>query len=80
MDVSIAEAKASFATLVRKAEAGEAVTLTRHGKAVARIVAVPSVADVPLLGGLKGQITLAPDFDDLPDGFATAFTAPIAPE
>lgn len=80
MDVSIADAKASFAALVRKAEAGEAVTLTRHGKAVARIVAVPSAVDVPLLGGLKGQIKLAPDFDDLPDDFVAAFAAPIAPE
>lgn len=80
MHVTTVEAKAQFAALIRKAEAGEAVTVTRHGKAVAQIVPVAMAADVPLIGGLKGQITLAPDFNDLPDGFAAAMVAPIAPQ
>jgi prevent-host-death family protein len=39
MQIAMAEAKARFAELIRRAEAGEAVTLTRHGRPVARIVA-----------------------------------------
>ena len=37
--VSVSEAKAQLTDLVRRAEAGDEVVLTRHGKAVARISA-----------------------------------------
>lgn len=37
MNVSIKEAKNRLSELVRRAEEGEAVILTRHGKAVAQI-------------------------------------------
>jgi prevent-host-death family protein len=44
MEVSITEAKGRLAELVRRAEAGDEVVLTRHGKATVRLVAVaPSV-------------------------------------
>ncbi len=36
--VSVSEAKATLTDLVKRAEAGERVTLTRHGKAVVRLV------------------------------------------
>jgi prevent-host-death family protein len=39
------EAKTKLAELLDKVEAGESVTITRHGKAVARLVAVKSDAD-----------------------------------
>lgn len=48
MEVSVSEAKAQLTELVDRAEAGEEVVLTRHGRAVVRIVpltARPSVAD-----------------------------------
>jgi prevent-host-death family protein len=38
MHMSITEAKAHLTELVRRAEAGEEIVLTRHGKAVARLV------------------------------------------
>jgi prevent-host-death family protein len=40
MDVSITEAKARLPELVRRAEAGDEVVLTRHGQATVRLVAV----------------------------------------
>lgn len=40
MHVPLSDAKARLTDLVRKAEAGEDVVLTRHGAAVARIVPV----------------------------------------
>jgi prevent-host-death family protein len=40
MEVPISEAKARLADLVRRAEAGDDVILTRHGQAVARIASV----------------------------------------
>jgi prevent-host-death family protein len=40
MNVPITEAKAQLTELVRRAEAGEEVVLTRHGRPVARLSAV----------------------------------------
>ena len=38
MQISVSDAKGQLTDLVRRAEAGDEVVLTRHGKAVARIV------------------------------------------
>lgn len=44
MQISITEAKGHLTELVRRAEAGDEVVLTRHGKAVVRLVpVVPAV-------------------------------------
>ncbi len=40
MQLAITEAKARLTDLVRRAEAGEEVVLTRHGHAVVRLVAM----------------------------------------
>ena len=40
MQVPVSEAKAHLTELVRRAESGEEVILTRHGRAVARLTAV----------------------------------------
>ncbi|MCF8128944.1 MAG: type II toxin-antitoxin system prevent-host-death family antitoxin, partial [Deltaproteobacteria bacterium] len=37
-NMSVAEAKATFSECIRKAEAGNAVLITRHGKLVAALV------------------------------------------
>ena len=47
MEISVSDAKARITDLVRRAEAGEEVLLTRFGKAVAKLVPVaprPSAA------------------------------------
>ncbi|WP_083507949.1 type II toxin-antitoxin system Phd/YefM family antitoxin [Aureimonas frigidaquae] len=52
MRVSITKARAQLAELVRRAEAGEDVVLTRHGHAAVRLVpvhTVPSVKDCRVL-------------------------------
>jgi len=79
MQVAIAEGKAQFAELVRKAEAGEKIIITRHGRVVAELVGAGPTVSQPLIGALKGQIKMAPDFDALPDGFEAAMDAPIDP-
>lgn len=40
MQLAITDAKARLTDLVRRAEAGEEIVLTRHGHAVARLVAM----------------------------------------
>lgn len=45
MEISVTEAKAQLTDLVRRAEAGDEVILTRHGHAAVRLVPVRPVAD-----------------------------------
>ncbi len=45
MRISVTEAKGQLTELVRRAEAGDDVVLTRHGKAAVRLVPVRSVPD-----------------------------------
>lgn len=64
--VSVAEAKARFSELLNRAQAGERLVVTRHGKAVAEIG--PPEPDPPrrkLRGAMKGELWIAPDFDEL---------------
>ncbi|MEL7305648.1 MAG: type II toxin-antitoxin system prevent-host-death family antitoxin [Myxococcota bacterium] len=61
MRIAIAEAKAQFAELVRRAEAGEAIELTRYGRPVARIVAAERPVGRALLGAMEGAFTLPDD-------------------
>ena len=63
MQVTISEAKAHFAELLKAAEAGETVIVTRHGKPVARIEGIQERETLPRIGALKGQIWTADDFD-----------------
>ncbi len=45
MRVSVTEAKGQLTKLVRRAEAGDEVILTRHGHAVVRLAPVKAVPD-----------------------------------
>lgn len=50
------EAKTKLAELLKKVEAGESVTITRHGKAVAQLVAVRSDDEQVRLQALIDEI------------------------
>ncbi len=67
MNVSVAEAKAKLSELLKLAEAGEEITVTRHGKPVATIAAAqkPKAERKSLIGAMKGQIWISDDFDEL---------------
>jgi prevent-host-death family protein len=45
MQISVTEAKGQLTELVRRAEAGDEVILTRHGQATVRLVAVKPLPD-----------------------------------
>lgn len=70
MEVSVSDAKAQLTDLVRRAEAGEEIVLTRHGRAVATLEPIaksrPSLEMRrqllrPFLGIAKTDRTLWPD-------------------
>lgn len=68
------EAKTRLSQLVERAEAGEDIVIARHGKPVARIVAVaPTSSMSAVRGALKGHVEMAEDFDELPADVREAF-------
>lgn len=65
-NVSIAEAKAHLSVCVRQAEQGESILITRHGKAVAALVAATQLAQLERLrraGPQRGLASLAGGWD-----------------
>lgn len=52
MKISVSEAKGQLTDLVRRAEAGEEVVLTRHGQAAARLVAVRTLVGTKARRGI----------------------------
>ena len=46
MQISVTEAKGQLTDLVRRAEAGDEVILTRHGQAAVRLVPIKALPDL----------------------------------
>jgi prevent-host-death family protein len=65
---NVAEAKAQFSTLVRKALQGEDVVIARDNKPLVRLVPVGVPARKP--GSAKGRVTIAADFEAPLDDFS----------
>jgi prevent-host-death family protein len=67
--VNIAQAKARLSELVEKADSGEEIVIARDHQPVAKLVPVRGRAQrTP--GSAKGQVSIAPDFDETPSDFA----------
>lgn len=72
--IGMHEAKTKLSQLVERAEAGEEIIIARHGRPAARLVAISHASSMASIrGSLRGQITIADDFDELPDEFTDAF-------
>lgn len=66
---NVAEAKAHFSSLVRRAAGGEEIVIARDGKPLVKLV---SLSERPLArtpGSARGKIRMAPDFDQTPGDF-----------
>lgn len=59
MDISVTNAKAQLSELMRRAESGHEVVLTRHGKPAARIVPVADPPDESVRRALIASIQAA---------------------
>ena len=74
MQVNIHDAKTQLSKLIARVEAGEDVVIARSGVPVVRLT---RLADEPrprrVLGMLKGQIWIAPDFDETSDEIMALF-------
>lgn len=67
-EVSVREFRENLSRYLKKAREGERFVVTSHGEAVAEFgpPAVASSSPRPF-GLLRGQIRMAPDFDDTPE-------------
>jgi prevent-host-death family protein len=65
MQVSTAEAKNRLTELLRVAESGEQIAITRHGRAVAQLGPAPAEPRREVrFDGMKSRIKLLPGWDD----------------
>ncbi len=69
-EVNIHEAKTHLSRLIQQVLNGEEVIITRNHRPVAKLVPLPGVRPQRRLGGAKGKIEMAPDFDQTPEDFA----------
>jgi prevent-host-death family protein len=67
MNVSITEAKNRLPELIRAAEGGEQIVITRHGKPVAQIGPPPAARRKVRLGAMKDRIQFRPGWDEAID-------------
>jgi len=70
---NVSEAKAQLSALIEKVIAGEEVIIGKAGKPVARLIRYERSKQARQPGALKGKITIADDFDVLPQDIAKAF-------
>ncbi len=70
---SITEAKAHLSALVERAAHGEEIIIGKAGKPVAVLAPYEQAKHARKPGRLRKKITIADDFDELPDEIAKAF-------
>jgi prevent-host-death family protein len=73
MEINIHEAKTHFSKLLQRVAEGEEITIARAGVPVARLVPVKSLNKARPLGMDRGKISIADDFDSLPDDLLKEF-------
>jgi len=71
--VNVHEAKTHLSRLLERVERGEEIVIGKAGKPVARLVPYRSQRGPRTPGGWEGRVTVAEDFDELPEELAAAF-------
>jgi prevent-host-death family protein len=72
-EIGMHEAKTQLSKLVERAQAGEEIVITRRGEPAARLVPERRGGGfASLAGNWRGRVTLAEDFDELPEDLAEA--------
>ena len=73
-EVNVYEAKTHLSRLLDRAQGGEEIVITRHGRPVARLGPIRDRPPARKLGALRGRIRMSNDFDaPLPDEILEAF-------
>ncbi len=72
MKVNTHEAKTNLSRLLDRVADGEEVIIARSGKPIAKLVPYRE-REPRKLGGWRGQVTIEPNFDDLPEDLTKLF-------
>jgi prevent-host-death family protein len=67
------EAETHLSRLLERVERGAEFVITRAGRPVARLVPYHTQRGPRTPGGWEGRVTIAEDFESLPDEVSTAF-------
>jgi prevent-host-death family protein len=70
LQLNVAEAKARFSEIVRKAMSGEEVVIAKDNRPVLKLVPLHGSRGERRPGSARGQVWTAPDFDETPDDFS----------
>ena len=74
MEISVTEAKKNFSRLVRRAQAGEEITITKRGIPIARLIPAQDSGFRRKLGMEAHRLKISDDFDaPLPDEVLAGF-------
>ena len=68
--VNVAEAKARFSALMKRALSGEDVVIAKDNKPLLKLVPIDPPATRRRPGSAKGKVWIASDFDEIPKDFA----------
>lgn len=81
VQVNVYEAKSKLSALLSRVEAGEDVVIARHGRPVARLVAVADRPARRTPGAWRNRVWIAEDFDE-PDeqSLREWYEGPVEPE
>lgn len=71
--VPVNEAKTQLSRLIERVLAGEEIVIRRGSEPVAKLVPYEPPTQGRQLGRLRGQIWIAPDFDETPQEIIDAF-------
>jgi prevent-host-death family protein len=66
---NVAEAKTHFSALIQRALMGEEVIIARDNKPVLRLVPLKEARQPRQPGSARGEVWLAADFEETPEGF-----------
>lgn len=75
-EVGMHEAKTKLSQLVRRAERGEEIVITRNGRPAVKLAPIAATASLAAVrGAWRGQVDIGEDFDELPDDIAESLGA-----
>ena len=71
--VNIHEAKTHLSRLLERVSAGEEIVIAKAGRPVAKLIPYLESEEPRKMGGWKGRVWIADDFDELPPDLLAAF-------
>ncbi|MFI8370465.1 type II toxin-antitoxin system Phd/YefM family antitoxin [Streptomyces sp. NPDC085466] len=72
---NVHDAKTHFSKILEAVATGQEVIISKAGEPVAKVIPLAGKVHRTDFGSLRGRITVADDFDELPEGWDETFGA-----